>query len=152
MSVRRVGTVAALVAAVGVLSGCSAIIPIAYQVTDSRIDIAFCEPVQASRVEIRFSKYPPPGQGPAYDIAVWSIVGESTSFGDGVPVSESMQGWVVPTIDLPDDWDRVDYVFSDDSGNVTGGKHLFSRDVASSEWTWQTGLYTNKPTCKLQVD
>ena len=143
---------AALVVWVSVLSGCSAIIPIAYQVTDSSVDIAFCAPIQASRVEIRFSKYPPPLQGPAYDLAVWSITGETANFGDGVPVSESMREWDVPRIALPDDWDRVDYSFYDDAGDFVGGEFLFSRDVTSSEWAWQEGPYTNKPTCELQVD
>lgn len=152
MSAKRVWAVAALLAAVSALSGCSRVIPIAYQVTDSSVDIAFCAPVEASRVEVRFSKYPPPLQGPAYDVAVWSIVGESTSFGEGVPVSESMNGWVVPNIRLPDDWDRVDYVFYDPASKVVAAKSLFSADVTSSEWTWQSGPDTNEPTCELEVD
>ena len=151
---RSIGFSALLIAAALVLTACSPVIPIAYHVKDDVVDIAFCDAFAATSVEIDFSDHPPPGEGPMYSIAFRTASGPEANFGDGKPVSVSMEGWTFSSDStaVPESWDRVDYSFLDDDNQYVGGELLFSRDVTSSDWTWQTGFGVTSPHCDLDLD
>lgn len=135
------------------LASCSPGIPVAYHVTDDSIDIAFCDSFAATSVEIDFGKYPPPFQGSLYSVALQSASGPETTFGDGVPVSESMAGWTFSASSdpIPDDWERIDFSFYDSTGEYVAGEFLFRRDVKSSEWAWTEGYNVIDPQCALDL-
>lgn len=148
---RGVGFGVVLAVAVATLTACSPVIPIAYHVDGNTVDIAFCKSFEADRVEVDFSNYPPPFQGPKYTVALSIGTGPPTTFGRGVPISESMKDWQFTGADIPTDWERVDFSFYE-NGRFTGGEALFSRDVKSSDWTWQEGYNINRPTCSLDLE
>lgn len=149
---RTIGAVAVAAAAAVALSACTPGIPVAYHVEGGTVDLAFCESFDATEVEVVFSDYPPPFMGPMYTIASWTVSGPAAPFGNGVPVSRSIAKWAVDDVgSVPESWDRVDYSFFDD-GELVGGVFLFSRDVQSSDWTWQEGFNINRPTCDIDLD
>jgi hypothetical protein len=135
------------------LSACSPGIPVAYHVVDDVVDIAFCESFTAASVEIDFGKYPPPLQGSLYSMELRTGSGPVSSFGDGVPASESMSTWAFDQNDpAPEGWERVDYSFFDENGEFVAGQYLFRDDVKSSDWAWQEGFNVISPQCDIDVD
>lgn len=135
------------------LSSCTPGIPVAYHVTEDAIDIAFCDAYSATSMEIDFGKYPPPFQGSLYSIALRSAAGPEVSFGDGVPISESMSDWTFTSDSdaIPEDWERIDFSFYDANGKYVGGEYLFRRDVRSTEWAWTEGFNVASPRCQLDL-
>jgi hypothetical protein len=135
------------------LSACSPGVPIALHVEGDIIDIAFCETFDAANVEIDFSKYPPPFMGPKYSIGMWRASGPTTTFGNGVPVSLSLAGWTFDDAGpIPDEWERIDWTFSDEHGTWVASEFIFDDDVTSDDWTWQQGFNTLEPQCELDLD
>ncbi|AYF98707.1 hypothetical protein [Protaetiibacter intestinalis] len=131
------------------LSGCTPGTPVAYHVTAGTVDIAFCDTFTADSVVISFVG---PAGEPASPSGI-SASGESADFGNGVPVSVSMENWVeTPGSEgIPSDWARVDYEFSAD-GDYAGEEYLFRRDVGSSGWGWTSGFNVASPSCELQLE
>jgi hypothetical protein len=144
---------ATFVAVTITLTSCTPGTPVAYHVSADSIDIAFCDTFSATSVKIDFGKYPPPFQGSLYSIALQSAAGPETSFGDGVPISESMSGWTfTPDSDaIPENWERIDFSFYDANNAYVGGEYLFRDDVKSTDWAWTDGLNIPAPQCHLNV-
>jgi hypothetical protein len=136
------------------LTSCTPGIPVAYHVTEDAIDITFCDAFSATSIEIDFGKYPPPFQGSLYSIALRSAAGPEVWFGDGVPISESMNDWAFTSESdaVPEDWERIDFSFYDANGEFAGGEFLFRRDVKTTDWAWTEGLNIVDPQCQLDLD
>lgn len=134
------------ISAAAALAECSAGIPVAQLAKDGVLDVAFCRSFQAANVKIDFGKNPPLFQGPEYSIAFWSASGSARKFGNGVPVSTSIAGWMMHDAgSTPDDWHRVDYRFYNEFGKYVDGVCLFSADVHSSAWEWERGFNVSAP-------
>lgn len=134
------------------LTGCTQGESIAYNVTGTEVDVAFCETFTATSVKFDFGKYPPPFMGSLYTIGILKWEGELVEVVAGVPISEAIAGWTQTHADeIPSDWARVDISFHDAGGSYVEGVHLFSREVTTSEWAWTTGLNMAPPQCELVV-
>lgn len=134
------------------LTSCSISAPIAFRVTEHSVNLAFCEEFDAASVEFEYSNYPGPFQGPMYRVGFRAFSGESRHFGDGKPVLRSIVPWsaLPESGDIPENWERLDVSFYDEAHNYVAGFLLFSREVQSQEWAWQSDSSVSKPTCELQ--
>ena len=131
------------------LTSCSPGIPVAYHVTGDAVDIAFCDEFSATSIEIDFGRY----GGSLYSIALQSATGPEAQFGNGVPISESIDDWTFTSDSdaIPTDWERIDFSFYDATGEYAGGEHLFRREVKTSDWAWTEGFNMIDPQCEVDL-
>ena len=131
------------------LTSCSPGIPVAYHVTEDAIDIAFCDEFSATSMEIDFGRY---GES-LNSIALQSATGPEVQFGDGVPISRSIDGWTFTSDSdaIPKNWERIDFTFYDAYGEYAGGEYLFRSDVKTSDWAWTEGFNIIDPQCQADL-